>query len=281
VSHWDQLWQVFHRIREAGPSERASLLEALCGADAQLRAQVDELLRAGDAGTSPLDRAPLMGIDRDAARQVLCDRFEIVGPIGAGYHEALDRARGSRVALTVLKPAGDARGRQRFYADIERARQIEHPNLCRLYALFEHRGDDEPLAFVTMELLHGESLADRLRRGGLTSEEALELAEQVGAALAAAHACGVVHGELRGDDVILAGQRIVVRGLGLRGRTGSVADDVYAFGLLLQQSTSTAGGPWESTIVRCLKRDPHDRFRSAVEVVESLSGTKSRARWWR
>jgi serine/threonine protein kinase len=361
-SRWNRVWATFHAAREAKPSARAALLDELCGTDAELRAEVEQLLGAGQVPSTPLDRKPIVLIDSEQeqtpptlqAGMLLCGRFEIVGLIGQGgmgsVYEALDRSLGARVALKTVLPRAstDAHARRRFYREIDLARQVTHPNVCRIFDLFEHRDESgEEIAFVTMEFLRGETLSDRLRRERVSIPEALEIARQVAAALDAAHASGIVHRDLKPANVILTqgngSSRVVVTDFGLALRTGVVASgarvtgsgqlfgtpaymapeqlldgeissatDVYAFGLLLYEMI-TGSAPflsdspmsaamkrlqgtvpwklapnidqsWEHTILRCLERDPRDRFQSASQVMESLQGGAShrqpkRVRW--
>ena len=104
-----------------------------------------------------------------------------------------------------------------FKREVHLARQVTHPNVCRIFDVFRHRPPArgrgrEPAAdvvFLAMELLHGETLADRLRREGrLSTADALVLARQMAAALTAAHRAGVVHRDFKtAERDARAGQR--------------------------------------------------------------------------
>ena len=105
--------------------------------------------------------------------QIVADRFRIVHFIAAGgmgeLYEAEDRELHEHVALKTVKPeiAQDDRAIARFKREVQLARQVTHPNICRIFDLFRHQpaGAGPSVAFVTMELLAGMTLADRLRRG--------------------------------------------------------------------------------------------------------------------
>ncbi|HZW88560.1 MAG TPA: serine/threonine-protein kinase, partial [Myxococcaceae bacterium] len=133
-------------------------------------------------------------------------RFIARGGIGAVY-EASDLLLRTRVALKVIGGHldRDATAMERFRREVLLARRVSHPNVCRVHELYEAtttRG--VPIHFLTMELLEGESLARRLARTGrMSTEEALPLARQMCAGLAAAHAEGVVHRDFKSSNVML------------------------------------------------------------------------------
>jgi tRNA A-37 threonylcarbamoyl transferase component Bud32 len=142
----------------------------------------------------------------------LAGRYRIVRLLGQGgmgrVYEAEDCELGERIALKTLRAeaAADERARARFKREIQLARRVTHRNVCRIFDVAIDRGGEEhaELVFLTMELLAGESLADLIRRRGpLGEREALPIARQIAAALAAAHAAGVVHRDLKSSNVIV------------------------------------------------------------------------------
>ena len=108
------------------------------------------------------------------AAELVGGRFRIVRLIGQGgmgaVYEAEDLELGGRVALKRVLPetAADSRAIERFKQEIYLARKVTHPNVCRIFDLFHHHipSSDASIVFVTMELLCGETLAERLRRSG-------------------------------------------------------------------------------------------------------------------
>jgi serine/threonine protein kinase len=105
-------------------------------------------------------------------------------------YEAVDGALGTRVALKTMRFGqwSNEDRLQRFRSEILLARKITHPNVCRVFEL-HLGGPGEPPLFLSMELLEGETLSDRLRRDGLLAERAATaLVVQIAAGLAAAHA---------------------------------------------------------------------------------------------
>ncbi len=150
------------------------------------------------------------------AGDLLCERFRVVRFIARGgmgeLYEAEDVALGERVALKTIRPeiASDERVHQRFRREVQLARRVTHSNICRIFDLFQHlpdataRAGSPPAVFVTMELLHGETLAERLKRDGrLTADQALPIIRQMAAALSAAHAVGIVHRDFKSNNVML------------------------------------------------------------------------------
>jgi tetratricopeptide (TPR) repeat protein/tRNA A-37 threonylcarbamoyl transferase component Bud32 len=181
--------------------------------------------------------------------ELVADRYKIVRFIGRGgmgeVYEANDLELRQRVALKTVRPeiALDQQAIERFKREIRIAREVTHPNVCRIFDLGHHpkAPSGEEIAFLTMELLPGETLAERLRRAGRTSTaEALPVAIQIAAGLAAAHAAGIVHRDLKPGNIILVpsqeGQqttRAVVTDFGL---ARAVAAD-----RLTEQSTASVG----------------------------------------
>jgi serine/threonine protein kinase len=109
--------------------------------------------------------------------ELVSDRFKIVRMLGQGgmgaVYEAEDLELGGHVALKTVRPetATNPARIERFKQEIYLARKVTHPNICRIFDLFHHRvgSADGEIMFVTMELLRGETLADRLRRVGRMS----------------------------------------------------------------------------------------------------------------
>lgn len=139
-----------------------------------------------------------------ATGEVLAGRFRITRFIAQGgmgeVYEAHDLELGEDVALKTIRHdviAGDPRAAERFKTEIHLARKVTHPNACRIFDVFHHQrpgaGPEPETLLLSMELLKGETLAERLRREGrLTAAQALPLVTQMVAALDAAHHAGVI-----------------------------------------------------------------------------------------
>jgi serine/threonine-protein kinase len=133
-------------------------------------------------------------------------RYEILGLLGTGGMGSVYRARDVEldeiVALKVLRrELVDAPGMlDRFRREVKLARRVTHRNVARAHDIGEHEGEK----FLTMELIEGDSLAKVLARGRLPARRAIELAIMLCEGLTAAHDAGVVHRDLKPDNVILA-----------------------------------------------------------------------------
>ena len=231
--------------------------------------------------TPPRSAVPSSTVSALLAGQVLAGRFRIVRRIAQGGMGEVWEAEdlefvGERVAVKTIRPeiARDAWAVSRFRREIQLSKKVTHPNVCRVFDLFHHDdpedGPKERITFLTMELLPGETLAARIGRGGAMAAGAVQpIARQMAAALAAAHAAGVVHGDFKSSNVMVAGEgetaRAVVTDFGLarrekpgsdrtssasvnfggtpaymapervNGGGPSIAGDVYALGVVLYE----------------------------------------------
>ena len=127
-------------------------------------------------------------------------------------------ARDSRLERTVaLKTlaalAHDPKARQHFWREARAAASVNHPNVCQIYEISEEDGQ----LYIAMELLEGEVLSERLRRGPLSASETMPLALGVLAALSALHARGVIHRDLKPSNVFITlhGVKLLDFGLAL------------------------------------------------------------------
>src|SRR5213592_548004 len=139
--------------------------------------------------------------------------YEIVAPIGAGGMGEVYRARDTRldraVAIKILPAefASDMQLKVRFEREARTISQLSHPNICTLFDV----GDN----YLVMELLDGESLADRISRGPMPLRDVLKFGTQIAEALGKAHREGVVHRDLKPGNVMLtkAGAKLLDFGL--------------------------------------------------------------------
>ena len=188
------------------------------------------------------------------------ERYRIVGRLGKGgmgeVYRADDLKLGQQVALKFLSETVDADPARltQLHTEVRMARQVSHPNVCRVYDAGEFDGH----TFLSMEYVDGEDLASLIRRiGRFPQDRAIELARQICAGLAAAHDRGVLHRDLKPANIMLdGGGKIRITDFGLAGATGEVLragtpaymapeqlaggevtprSDIYALGLVLYE----------------------------------------------
>lgn len=137
---------------------------------------------------------------------LLAGRFRLTGRLGSGgmcdVHEAMDELLGRRVAIKLLHEhlIDDEQIRERFHAEADALGGIEHPNVIRIYDV----GEADGVPYLVLELLEGESLGARLRKGPMDLSEARDVLVPIANGLAAAHDAGIVHRDLKPDNVFLA-----------------------------------------------------------------------------
>ncbi len=244
---------------------------------------------------------------------ILAERYRILGLIGQGgmgeVYRANDLKLNQPVALKFLPAATTRNLLDRFHAEVRIARQVSHPNVCRVYDIGEVDGS----TFLSMEYVDGEDLRSLLRRiGRLPGDKALEIARRLCAGLAAAHDKGVLHRDLKPANIMLDGRgQVLITDFGLAGIAGeieqvregtpaymapeqaagkevTVRSDIYALGLVLHEmftgkrrddtlTTPTSlvkdlDPAVERVILRCLEPDPQNRPASALAVARALPG---------
>jgi serine/threonine protein kinase len=132
-----------------------------------------------------------------------------MGVVYAARDERLERAVAVKTMSSPL--VGDETARKRFWREARAAASVNHPNVCHIYEIGEH-GDE---LFIAMELLEGEALADRLRRGPLSVSETVPIGLGVLAALQALHARGIVHRDLKPSNIFLTPHGLKLLDFGL------------------------------------------------------------------
>jgi hypothetical protein len=196
-------------------------------------------ISADDVTTLAPSEARTAGVAPGAARysagELLADRYRIVRLLGRGgmgeVYLVDDLRLDHQVALKFLPPAlaADPRRLAQFHSEVRIARQVSHPNVCRVYDIGEVAGE----LFLSMEYVDGEDLAVALRRVGPYPEpEAVELARQICAGLGAAHDRGVLHRDLKPANIMInrAGRAQVMDfGLAVAGQVDHVAEGTPAY----------------------------------------------------
>ncbi|HEX9699687.1 MAG TPA: protein kinase [Acidobacteriota bacterium] len=205
---WERVRRVFHDALRRDLAARDEFLEEACGADEDLSAEVRSLLDAYERVASPPSEPSFEGEGRRVPSTELPDRLgpylilELIGSGGMGeVYLAKDTRLARNVAIKILpmELARDAERVARFNREARLLAAMNHPNIATLHEI----GEADGLKYLVLELVEGETLSARLRRGPLKYREALEIAGQVAAALEAAHDKGIIHRDLKPANIKL------------------------------------------------------------------------------
>jgi Tol biopolymer transport system component len=256
---WQRIESLYHAARELKTAERAAFLRQACAEDAELLHRIERML-AQNSGDQILEQPTTTLLSGTAATGVgpgaELGPYRIEGQIGAGgmgqVYRALDTRLDRRVAIKISGEHFSGR----FEREARAIAALNHPHICSLY--------DVGPNYLVMELIEGETLAARLRKGALAPVDVARYGAQIASALAEAHARGIVHRDLKPANVMLtrSGAKVLDFGIARQAtaegesltKTGGVIGtpaymapeqfhgsnagphtDIYALGLLLHE----------------------------------------------
>jgi eukaryotic-like serine/threonine-protein kinase len=209
---WQQVERAFEEAQACAASEREALLRQLCGADAELRREVESLLaaavRPGEFLDQPAldDAAPLLAEPEPADMTgTTVGPFQVERRLGTGgmgeVYLAHDRRLQRAVALKVLDPAlgADRQWRGRFLREARLAAALDHPHICTVHEV----GEEDNRPFIAMQYVEGRTLQQVVGGRALELSTMLPLALQVADALSTAHERGVIHRDVKSANVMV------------------------------------------------------------------------------
>ncbi|MFI5088674.1 MAG: protein kinase [Terriglobales bacterium] len=181
--------------------------------------------------------------------------YRIESKIGAGgmgvVYKAVDSRLDRPVAIKVLPASAlaSADRQKRFVQEAKTASSLNHPNIVTIYDINTQEVDGQPVQYIAMEFVAGETLDKLIGRKGLRVREALKYAIQIADALAAAHAAGVVHRDLKPGNIMVTPQGLVkILDFGLAKLTGPLDTDAYAETVHAEASPHTEEGTVLGTV---------------------------------
>ena len=203
---WRQVEDAYHAVMARPAGERAGVLADLCAADEVLRHEVESLLAHAGEASAFLETPAFAAASVAGEGSLIGRRFgsylvrSLLGAGGMGeVYRAHDEQLGREVAIKILPPlfATDPERLARFESEARMLAALNHPHIGAIYGL-EHV-DGSPA--LVLELVEGETLADRIARGPLPLDDALTIARQIADALEAAHERGIVHRDLKPANI--------------------------------------------------------------------------------
>ena len=206
------LEEIFHSVLDQEPDQIGPFLDTACAGDELLRCELEALLAAHQRAGSFIE-TPAIGIAARIMENGQADllvgqtigHYNVSERIGAGgmgeVYLVSDITAGRKAALKIL-PArftGDAERLTRFQQEARAVVGLNHPNILTVYEI----GEYDSSHYIASELIEGETLRQRLARGRMGLDEAIDVAIQVATALAAAHQAGIVHRDIKPENIML------------------------------------------------------------------------------
>jgi eukaryotic-like serine/threonine-protein kinase len=204
--------KIFRAALDQEPDHISAFLDTACEGDELLRRKVEALLASRQRAASFIETSAVGLATRiiqngqaDSLVGQTIGHYKISESIGTGgmgeVYLATDVTAGRKAALKLLpmRFTADAERLKRFQQEAHAVVALNHPNILTVYEI----GEDHPIHYIASELIEGETLRQRLTRGAMQLSEAVDVAIQVASALAAAHQAGIVHRDVKPENIML------------------------------------------------------------------------------
>ena len=238
---WQKVKEIFQATLERAPEERSAFLASACGEDEALHSEVESLLASHEKDGSFIDSpaydaaAGMLASDPELTVGQKFGHYEILSTLGKGGMGEVYLARDTRldrkVALKFLLGdlTQDRERLRRFAQEARAASVLNHPNILTIFEI----GEADGRHYIATEFIEGDTLRKRIAAGPLKLSETLDITEQITSALSAAHGAGIVHRDVKPENIMIRRDGIV---------------KVLDFGLAkLAQAQASRSGPDDST----------------------------------
>ena len=211
---WENLKEIFHAAVDLPSGERAAYLDKACEGNQSLRSAVDSLIRSHEGTRHFIDSpafqvaAEMLLDDHEFKAGDLISHYEIRSVLGEGgmgkVYLAQDTKLERKVALKILpqRLATNQEHMHRFIQEAKTAAGLHHPNIAQIFEI----GEQDHTRYIAMEYVAGETLRQLLSGRKIETKRAVELAAQVASGLSAAHREGVIHRDIKPDNLIVTGR---------------------------------------------------------------------------
>ncbi len=208
--------EIYHEVLEVSPKERHLFLQKSCGNDIELRREVESLLSFEKTFDSLIDSSPKSLVVEMFAKEAdiigsEINQYKILSLLGKGgmgtVYLAQDKSLERKVAIKLLSSefAFDSIRRNRFFQEAKSASALNHPNILTVHEIGELSG----IHYIVTEFIEGKTLNHYLNEKQLTFQNVLEIATQIASALSAAHEAGIIHRDIKPDNVMVRNDGIV------------------------------------------------------------------------